>query len=499
MDNEGLIQLLVRPPERLVMVEAPAGCGKTYAIAKAVSLLTAGRQLILTHTNAGVASLRDKLRKLGVSQRCVYVDTLDGWAQRVAISFPKGSQYKESMSWPEKRAAATKVLGNKYAHEIISHSHSAVFIDEYQDCSLAQHRLVLKLAEILPCRILGDPLQAVFDFDKADQVVDWQEDVRASFYKLGVLEEPWRWRAKGANQKLGEWLISIRDDLAANRPIDLAQAPVYWKASTVTSENEIAACKEKLNAPGSIAVIRRLRPDAYRLAAHLGGNYQSIEEMECEALLAFARSISVPGGRDRALALVDALEKCFVHPAETFALSSIKSKLVEGRILKTTSAKANVMVTTEALASIVSDESILNVRKAIAAIERVPGAKQSRRELWTEIKRTLDLYLESPGKFADLTEVATQARRHTRLVGRRPEKRTVATVLLIKGLEFDHTVVIDTDNLTAKELYVALSRAKQTVTVLSRDRVVSPVIPTAKRRKGSDKSELQPMLMLTEE
>ena len=44
-------------------VVAPAGFGKTHTIAQATSLST-GRQLVLTHTHAGVNALRKKMRAL---------------------------------------------------------------------------------------------------------------------------------------------------------------------------------------------------------------------------------------------------------------------------------------------------------------------------------------------------------------------------------------------------------------------------------------------------
>ena len=43
-------------------VVAPAGFGKTHLIADAVKL-SAGRQLILTHTHSGVDALKKKLKK----------------------------------------------------------------------------------------------------------------------------------------------------------------------------------------------------------------------------------------------------------------------------------------------------------------------------------------------------------------------------------------------------------------------------------------------------
>jgi len=46
---------------------APAGHGKTYSIAQMVSSVEAEKpQLILTHTHAGIASLKKKFREQGI-------------------------------------------------------------------------------------------------------------------------------------------------------------------------------------------------------------------------------------------------------------------------------------------------------------------------------------------------------------------------------------------------------------------------------------------------
>ena len=46
-------------------VVAPAGCGKTFLLAEAVSI-SDGRQLILTHTHAGVRAIRGHLERRAV-------------------------------------------------------------------------------------------------------------------------------------------------------------------------------------------------------------------------------------------------------------------------------------------------------------------------------------------------------------------------------------------------------------------------------------------------
>jgi DNA helicase IV len=37
----------------------------------------------------------------------------------------------------------------------------------------------------------------------------------------------------------------------------------------------------------------------------------------------------------------------------------------------------------------------------------------------------------------------------------------------VKGLEFDHAIIVHSANMTSKDWYVALTRASKTVTVLS--------------------------------
>ena len=51
--------------------------------------------------------------------------------------------------------------------------------------------------------------------------------------------------------------------------------------------------------------------------------------------------------------------------------------------------------------------------------------------------------------------------------------RIVSRTLLIKGLEFDHSVVLDPSELDAKHLYVAMTRGARTLSILGTDGVES--------------------------
>src|SRR5260370_22578436 len=82
---------------------AGAGCGKTEAIAMAVNAGDHGRQLILTHTHAGVRALRQRLEKYKTPKGRYHLDTLPRGALTHAVHYPQlsGLQDKETSraSW----------------------------------------------------------------------------------------------------------------------------------------------------------------------------------------------------------------------------------------------------------------------------------------------------------------------------------------------------------------------------------------------------------------
>lgn len=71
-------------------IVAAAGCGKTETIARAVKA-SPGRQLVLTHTNAGVEALRRRMRRHGVAESSVVIDTVAGWCLKFVTAYPNSS------------------------------------------------------------------------------------------------------------------------------------------------------------------------------------------------------------------------------------------------------------------------------------------------------------------------------------------------------------------------------------------------------------------------
>ena len=176
---------------------APAGYGKTELIARAVALQDQGKALLLTHTHAGVRSMRARLKRLGVSTKQYRVDTIASWALKLAASYPKISGITNDQpvgnQWKEVYQYAQNATQNRNIKSVIEKSYAGVYIDEYQDCTKSQHGLVIALSELLQARILGDPMQGIFGFDD-DPLIDWSADIIPHFEELELLTEPWRWK-----------------------------------------------------------------------------------------------------------------------------------------------------------------------------------------------------------------------------------------------------------------------------------------------------------------
>ena len=190
------------------MIVAPAGYGKTHAIAICLKH-TKGRQLILTHTHAGVASLKEKIVQQGINNKHYHVETITGFAQKYVNAFYCGKdipEQEDNTYFPFILEQAKGILKINSIKDVIKVSYNGLFVDEYQDCIIGQHNFINTISEILPTRILGDSLQGIFDFH-GDSLVDFDEDLN-DFEKLPDLTEPWRWEKN--NPGLGECLKKIR-------------------------------------------------------------------------------------------------------------------------------------------------------------------------------------------------------------------------------------------------------------------------------------------------
>jgi DNA helicase-2/ATP-dependent DNA helicase PcrA len=53
-------------------------------------------------------------------------------------------------------------------------------------------------------------------------------------------------------------------------------------------------------------------------------------------------------------------------------------------------------------------------------------------------------------------------------------RKIIGTILLVKGLEFDHAIVLNAASLSKKELYVAITRGARSLKIVSDNPVLNP-------------------------
>lgn len=209
---------------RKTLLVAPAGYGKTYTIAESLKY-TDGKQLILTHTHAGVASIKEKIKKLNIETKKYSIETISSFAQKYFHAFYTG---KDTPDQEQKGyhsfviQKAKEVFTSPLVKRVITASYTGLFVDEYQDCSKNQHAMILVLSNTLPTHIVGDPMQGIFDFN--GDAVNFDEDFN-EFEMVPELSIPHRWYQEGNNSGLGDILKGYRELLKSGKSIPLESNP----------------------------------------------------------------------------------------------------------------------------------------------------------------------------------------------------------------------------------------------------------------------------------
>jgi hypothetical protein len=459
-----LPEILLARSRRAYLI-APAGYGKTEVIAKAVGQAS-NRQLVLTHTHAGVRALRDRFRKLGVPPKLYHLDTIAGWALTYVQAYPALSDLSVTVppsdeNWSEIYTAAANLMSHAAIKKVLKTSYDGLYVDEYQDCTQPQHKLTLSVAESLACRFVGDPLQGIFDF--AGKIVDWNRDIPGDYERLPDLTIPWRWQT--VDQQFATWLDSVRTAILNGRPIDLRTAQcarVKWVQKQQHAQRQ--TCMTKTNDTGNIVAIHTFPQHAHRLAKMLLGSYTSMEAIYSRNLLEWAEQLDTTTGVERAITLLKFAEDCITKGRSL--LGPLRKSFEAG---KTPKSKTRTEIC-YALCQIPSSTDPQLLIQALELIQKLPDVVIYRRELWKEMVKAIGEY--AAGVHPSIFAAVWKVRSRTSLVGRKIEKRLVSWPPLIKGLEFDHSIVLDADALKAKELYVAMTRGVQSLTIIS----ASPIL-----------------------
>lgn len=464
-------------PQR-AMVIAPAGYGKTFTIAECIRHTT-GRQLILTHTHAGIASIKAKLQSAGISNSAYSVETITSFAQKYVLAFcndpiPEQSRTDEYYRFLISKASELFELGP--VKRIISSSYDGLFVDEYQDCILSQHILVAALSQVLKTRILGDPLQGIFGFKEPLVDLEHPEHMYDFLDNRETLETPWRWQLENANSVLGENLKIIRRQLIASQPVDIRNYSGV-EFHQVPEADLYDGRKDYHRLVSGILNVERnvlvIHPESKNIEPRIKflQSFQNrlvlIESIDAKELYITSSKLDALDRNNPMPALIDILRELFMTSAINvwFGADRLRNKRTEGDI----AAMAPVGLLIEKLRT---DFSFGTIEEILKAVDKLPGVKCYRKNLLHSIGVAL-LNAEANG---ETVLASMQAHRNiVRRVGRSVEGKCLGTTLLTKGLEFETVVLINAHKFESREhLYVALTRASKRLVVFANNPIFEP-------------------------
>ena len=457
-------------------VTAPAGCGKTQLIAESLKGHSGDTPvLILTHTNAGVAALRSRLNSAGVSSNSYRLATIDGWALRLIGTFPSRSGHHPRLleiqnpgaDYRQIRLMAAGLLDGGHVNDIIVASYSRLLVDEYQDSTDDQHAIVSSLAQSLPTCVLGDPMQAIFGF--GDNVLpNWERDVCEVFPTAGVLTKPWRW-IQADSEELGEWLLDVRIKLSQGLPIDLAARPaaVRWIELDGPGDRkkQLAAARERPpGGEGKVLIIAlSTDPRAQRKFASQTPGAVTVEAVDLKDFISFARGFCLES--ESALPELVSFGQSVMSNAGGAHLLQRVEILKRGTQRKPAS---SVELTSLAFLRAPTANAAIDV---LVEMNKQGGVRVYRPVVLRACIKALKLC--SFDSSLSLYDAASRVREENRALGRALPRRAVGSTLLLKGLEAEVAVVLNGDELSVQNLYVAMTRGSKALTICSTSRVLN--------------------------
>ena len=458
------------------LVVAPAGCGKTQLIADALTRHEGSKPvLILTHTNAGVVALRARLDKAGVKPSAYRLSTIDGWAIRLISTFPQRAAHDPAIisgarpRYPAIRVAAANLLKDGHINDVVTASYSRLLVDEYQDCSIRQHAIVYYASAILPVCVMGDDMQAIFGFGD-DPLADWDKHVRGHFAAAGTLDTPWRW-INAAAEPLGAWMLDARGRLIEHKPIDVRSLPAHitWIQLDGTANDHqrlLDACRTPPpGGQGSVLIIgESTNPGSQRRFASQTPGAVTVEAVDLRDLVTFAANFDLNAG--------DALMKVASFAEEVMTNVGAEDMVRRVSTILRGAERREATAVEDAAIRFANDRSYKNVAALLVEINKEGGVRAYRPAVLQACLRALDMCASPGGR--TFHDAVVQMREQNRLLGRPLPRRAVGSTLLLKGLEADVAVVLNADDLNARNLYVAMTRGSRRVVICSRSPILTP-------------------------
>lgn len=433
------------------LIIAPAGYGKTHAIAESLNHTT-GVHLILTHTHAGINSIKEKIKKLKISNKKYNIETICGFANKYVTNFinnkneiPDENSRNDLNNFLVKKAC--ELFDLKFIKNILQENYKGLFVDEYQDCTKSQHAMIIKLSEILPVHILGDPMQAIMP--EGENLINFDRDLQDFNANKQILNIPHRW--KDSSPKLGKKLAQIRHQLEENEPILLSNYKQIENNDTCYKGGYQKNLFQEIQKYDNLLIIN---PSSYNKNARIKfvKSFKMVKPMFSIDDDFYYELSNICDQADMPLEekVKILYDKLFDKKSynKIFGAKGIKNN-ISGINLK------NIILEKKEICLIL--EEIFNKRIGNCYIK--------------EVFRSLIKAIQySKENHISVYDSMMNTRNSVKRLGGERNGKYIGTTLLTKGLEFDNVIILDAEKFKCKKnFYVAITRARKKLIIFSKD------------------------------
>ena len=487
----------------LVVVEAPAGCGKTHQgadYAREVAEAKAGRLLILTHTHAACSMFGERTR--GIGSR-LEIRTIDSVIGQVATAYHTGLGIPpDAALWIRQQEDGHAKLAVKVAtllrkHPMVAASlarrYPVVICDEHQDSSGDQHAVAMaSFRQGARLRIFADPMQEIFkddDVEGACASYDWEElKGQARFEMLGT---PHRW--KSGCPDLGKWTLKARETLKAGGKIDLRNG-VPNSVKVVVAENtarrnldyQLSGPQRKLidgfeGTQSSLLILTRYNATARSFRGFFTRRVPLWEGHTRSGLERLVDAVASANGDCGVLA--SAVVEFMSQVGKGFSPSGFGDRFEkearEGCTKKCNGKPAAIQELARFLVDQPDHRGISKMLRRLFDLKKSDPAfaaveMDCHREFWDAV--ALGDFATAEDGLAEITHRRTYSRP-------KPPAKAISIIHKAKGLECESVIVMPCDATTFKDtregrclLYVAISRAKSRLMLVVSRQAPSPLL-----------------------
>ena len=223
------------------------------------------------------------------------------------------------------------------------------------------------------------------------------------------------------------------------------------------------ACLEAMKLKGRLVVIADPTNEGMRakiargLAKH---GFANIEPVDCKRLFRCAAALEKAADCERLKVALEFLQRCMIGLGQAEYLKAIASRAKGGR--RGAARFGDLVDIGIAVGKPNGIVAVLDLFEQFALLEET---HLFRGEMFAAMRSALKMLIA--GHVQNLEDGVRRVQNRLRHAGRRIGLRSVGSTLLVKGLEFEHAVIVHSPNMNHKDWYVALTRATQSVKVLS--------------------------------